>query len=313
MITVGLDVGGTFLKAAVVEDGAIIAERTEPVPAADVLAFVTGVAQELIDSYSAAALGVGVAGLVRWPEGRFVWGPHVSGLGVPYRASLAQVLGVPVVVDNDANLAALAEARTGAGRGADNVVMLTIGTGIGAGMVLGGRVHRGRSHAGEVGHMTMQPDGAPCACGLRGCWETLVSGRRLDQEAAALALRDPEGLVAGLSSGAQPTAVHLSAAAAAGDEAAKAVLADAGRWLGRGMANLVAILDPDVVVVGGAVVLAGASLLDPARSAIASHLTGAGHRAAVPVVTARHGRMAGSVGAALLAAESAGRSIEEPS
>jgi glucokinase len=244
--------------------------------------------------------------LVRWPAGEFVWGPHVSGLGVRYRDLLAISLGVPVMVDNDANLAAFAEAMAGAGQGYVHVLALTFGTGIGGGMVFDGEIYRGRGFAGEMGHMTMQPDGLLCACGRRGCWETLVSGGRLDQLALDLVSQTPDGPVARLAAGTTPAAGHLSAAAEAGDPAARSILAEAGDWLGRGVANLMAVLDPEVVVVGGAVAQAKGWLLDPARMAIASHLTGFAYRDPAPLVEARFGRLSGAVGAALLA----GRLIE---
>ncbi len=311
MTTVGIDVGGTFLKAVVMSEGRMVAERSDPVPDDDVIEFVAAVGSKLAGDHAAEALGVGVAGLVRWPEGEFVWGPHVSGRRVAYRAELTARLGIPVVVDNDANLAAYAEATAGAAVGFENVLMLTFGTGIGAGMVFGGEVYRGRSFAGEPGHMTVQPDGLLCACGRRGCWETLVSGARLDGLAADLVTQAPDGAVARLAGGSVATGAHLSAAAEAGDPASRAILAEAGEWLGRGVANMIAVLDPDVVVVGGAVAQAGRWLLDPARTAIASHLTGFAHREPAPLLEARFGRLAGSVGAALLAATTICRTSEE--
>jgi glucokinase len=301
-VAVGLDVGGTFLKGAVVGPGSeVIDELIELVPEEDVLDFVGDVAGRMLGPHGAVALGVGVAGLVRWPEGEFVWGPHVSGRAVPYKRELEQRLGIRVVVDNDANLAAYAEYIAGAAVGHRQTLMLTFGTGIGAGMVFDGHIHRGRSFAGEVGHMTMQPDGALCACGRRGCWETLVSGSRLDRLAEELVARAPEGLTALLAGSGFATGEHLTCAAGAGDAAAQAILAEAGEWLGRGVANLVAVLDPDIVVVGGAVAQAGDLLLEPARRAIASHLAEVALRGTVPLAPAHFGKRAGAVGAALLA------------
>jgi glucokinase len=302
---IGIDVGGTFLKAVVIESapGApveeILAEYRREVPAEDLLGFVTDTAESLVAEHDASGLGVGVAGLVRWPEGEFVWGPHLVGQAVPFRRHLSDRLGRDVAVDNDANLAAYAEASAGAAKGRRHVLMLTFGTGIGAGIVVDGRIYRGRSFAGEMGHITMQPEGRLCACGRRGCWETFVSGSRLDDMAAELVARAPEGLVARLSKGIPASGAHLTEAAGSGDAAARAILADAGTWLGRGVADLVAILDPDVVVVGGAVVGAGDWLLDAARRAIASQVEGAAHRPPVELVTAEYGPLAGAVGAAL--------------
>lgn len=301
-MNVGIDVGGTFLKAVAVDDD-VLDQGRRMVPETGVLDFVAEVGAELISTYGATALGVGVAGLVRWPSGEFVWGPHVSGRAVAYKAELESRLGVPVVVDNDANLAALAEARRGAAVGAKVVLMLTFGTGIGAGLVIDGNVYHGVSFAGEVGHVTMLPGGALCACGRRGCWETLVSGSRLDQIAAELVSRAPEGEVARRAVGRVATGAELTAAADAGDAAAQAAVAEVGVWLGRGVANLVAVLDPEVIVVGGAAAQAGHWLLDPAREAIASHLAGSHYRAPVLLVPARFGPLAGAVGAALAAGD----------
>ena len=153
-------------------------------------------------------------------------------------------IGLPVVVDNDANLAALAEARLGAGRGRRMVLLVALGTGIGGGLVIEGRVERGRGFLGEVGHMVIDPSGPRCGCGRHGCWEALVSGTSLGRAARELAEADPAGAVAGLPPVATPPASTSPRAAAAGDPEARSRLAAAGTWLGRGLANLVALLDP---------------------------------------------------------------------
>jgi glucokinase len=281
----GLDLGGSFLKAVVLDESRrVVHHRAEPVPA-------TGVVSHLIELArtweGVISVGVGLAGLVA--DGELVWGPHVPERHLPVRRLMEEALGVPVVVDNDANLAALAETTMGAAVGCRHVLFLSFGTGIGAGIVEDGRLVRGGGFAGEVGHMTLDPGGRLCACGLRGCWETLVSGGRLDQLAAELGGDDAW------------TAADLVAAAEAGDPPAVAVLIEAGEWLGRGVATLVAILDPELVVLGGAAASAGEVLLAPARRAIASHLSGSVHRRPVRMVTARFGPLAGAVGAALLA------------
>ena len=181
------------------------------------------------------------------------------------RDRLEELLGLPVVVDNDANCAALAELTTGAAMGTRNAVVMTLGTGIGAGIIADGAVYRGGSFAGEAGHMTMIPDGDPCECGRRGCWETLVSGRRFGAGARRIMKADPSGILATIVGDAEPSGSYLGIAAAAGDVAARDAVVEAGRWLGRGVANLVAILDPEVVVVGGAAVAVGDVLLAAAR------------------------------------------------
>jgi len=301
MRTIGLDVGGTFLKAVVHDGAEVIFEATERLPPVRVLDRVVEVAQTLVDRWDASAVGVGLAGLVRWPEGSFVWGPHMADGDTPFRQRLEHDLGLRVLVDNDANLSAYAEATSGAAVGRSSVLMLMFGTGIGAGLVVDGRIHRGRSFAGEVGHMAMVPGGSLCACGRRGCWETVISGEVLDRTAQDLLRQAPDGAIGQLVGEGPPDASHLTRAAEMGDTASQTVLADAGTWLGRGVANLIMILDPEIVVVGGAVVNAGRWLLDPARTAIASHVSGAVHRPPTPVVEAHHGRLAGAVGAALAA------------
>lgn len=301
MTTIGLDVGGTFLKAVVHDGSGVESETTERLPPSGVFEYVAAVGQSLVEQTGATAVGVGLAGLVQWPDGRFVWGPHMADGDTPFRERLELQLGLPVLVDNDANLAAYAEATTGAAMGVRSVMMLMFGTGIGAGFILDGRIERGRSFAGEVGHMTMVPDGSLCACGRRGCWETVISGEVLDRIANDLLRQAPDGPIGRMVGDGVADASHLTRAAELGDPAARAVLADAGTWLGRGVANLIMVLDPEVIVVGGAVVSAGTWLLDPARRAIASHVSGAAHRPATPVVEAHHGRLAGAVGAALAA------------
>lgn len=303
MNSIGIDVGGTFIKG-VRWDGSLEAERhvTKPETASDWLAASRELILELKTTES-IAVGVGLAGLVRWPEGEFVWGPHVSGEAVAVKEVLEEGVAMPVVVDNDANCAALAEVTLGSARGAAHAVMLTFGTGIGAGLIADGKIYRGASFAGEAGHMTMLPGGEVCACGRLGCWETVVSGRRLDREAVFLAQSAPDGQVARLAGAEAPKGVHLVQAAEAGDRGARLILADAGQWLARGVANLVALLDPEVVVVGGAAAQAGRWLLQPARLELDLVLEGAAHRKAPPLVTASAGPLAGAIGAALLAGE----------
>lgn len=312
MTTLGLDVGGTFLKAVVHDGAEVVLEHTERLPHHDDLDHVATTADRIAGAEGVHAVGVGLAGLVRWPAGTFEWGPHMIESSRPVRTEFESRLGLPVFVDNDANLAAYAEAIGGAAVGFRSVLMLMFGTGIGSGLVLDGSIYRGRSYAGEVGHMTIQPDGDRCACGRRGCWETLVSGEVLDRRARELVTHAPDGLVARMALDSPADAALLTHAASQGDDAAQAVLEEAGGWLGRGVANLILVLDPDVVVVGGAVAQAGRWLLDPARLAIASSMSGSAHRPPTPVVEARYGRFAGAVGAALLARDLAGGTIGVP-
>ena len=302
---VGIDVGGTTIKAVrcgfdgTVEHGDEVPYTGSPAAMMDQVA---GLAASLRGPQT-RGVGVGVAGLVRWPEGVFVWGPHVGGDNLPVREVLQDLVRLPVVVDNDANCAALAELTIGAAIGSRHAVVLTLGTGIGAGIIADGAIYRGASFAGEVGHMTMIPNGEPCECGRRGCWETLVSGRRFADEAQRIAQSDPGGVIARIAGDDEPAGRHLRQAAAEGDEASRAAIAEAGRWLGRGVANLVAILDPELIVVGGAAVAVGDLLLSTARVETALRLEGAAHRSPVRIEAAGCGPRAGSIGAALLAAQ----------
>lgn len=304
MTAIGLDVGGTWLKLVVAsDDGDVLASERRRLPPTDLVNFVSRTAREAVAEHPGSSLGLGLAGLVDHTTGTLVWGPHIEGRSVRYRDVLTDVLDAPVAVDNDANLAALAEARLGAGRDRDPVLLVALGTGIGVGLFSGGRVYRGRSFAGEVGHMPMMSDGDTCDCGLRGCWETLVSGRVLDRHAVEHAARFPAGAVATAGEG-EPTAEHLAQAALAGDPDALGMFGSVGAWLGRGLVTLTLMLDPEVIVVGGAVSEAGDRLLDPARRCLVAELPGEAYRPSVPIIPARFGAFSGAVGAAL-----AGRAV----
>lgn len=281
---IGVDIGGSHIKVVRLEGGAITEkQRIERLD--DNWLDQTA---DLVKSFEPVGeIGVGLAGLVDHWAGRLLWAPHISAVDVEVASELSRRLGLAVMVDNDANCAALAESRLGPGAGVRSVLVVMIGTGIGMGLVLEGRIYRGRSLAGEAGHMTMDPGGIECACGRRGCWETLVSGWRLQQQ---WDLGPPRATVSA-----------IAAAARSGDGRAHALLAEAGRWLGRGLANLIALLDPDLVVVGGGVIEgAGDEILAPARSEIGYVLEGSDHRETTPVVPGRFGMWAGAVGGALL-------------
>ena len=251
------------------------------------------------------AVGVGVAGLVRFPS-TLVWGPHTPGIELDLGTALSERLSMPVLVDNDANFAAHAEAQVGSARGYSKVLMVTMGTGIGGGIWIDGDIYRGRGFAGEIGHMRLVPDGAPCACGQRGCWETVCSGRRLDELAADVAAAEPSGAVATLAGDGRASGRHLTAAALQGDRAALRAVEGVARWLAVGIANLIAVLDPDVVVVGGGIVGELEVLLEPCRPAVAELLEGSEHRPSTPIVAASLGQDAGLIGAGLAALEMVG-------
>jgi len=304
---IAVDCGGTNLVFGVFDEsggGDPAGVRPAPARAGAIPEAVVAAISPLLGP-EVSAVGIGCAGLVDHVNGRLVWSPHASGPAVPLGPEVARATGLPVLVDNDANLAALAEARLGAGSGGRMVLFVGLGTGIGGGLVIEGRVERGRGFLGEMGHLVLDPAGPLCACGRRGCWEALVSGTSLGRSARELAAADPLGAVAHAAGGEVPRGEHLVVAAAAGDGEAATRLAAAGGWLGRGLANLVALLDPDVIVVGGAVAGAGEPLLGPARAVLAETVEGGGRRRATPVVPARFGRTAGLVGAALAVGEAA--------
>jgi glucokinase len=303
--SIGIDIGGTSIKAVRLGVDGVIEQDAET-PYTGMPGEMIGQVADLVTSLrgpDTGSVGVGMAGLVRWPSGVFVWGPHLRGENLAMRQRLLELLGLPVVVDNDANCAALAELRMGAAKGSRNAVVMTLGTGIGAGIIAGGAVYRGGSFAGEAGHMTMVPDGDPCECGRRGCWETLVSGRRFGEEARLLMSADPQGILATIVGGAEPSGSFLGIAAAKGDAGARGAVIKAGRWLGRGVANLVSILDPEVIVVGGAAVAVGELLIETAREEAVRSVEGSPHRQPIRIEVARCGPRAGAIGAGLLALE----------
>ncbi len=309
-LTVGVDVGGTKVAAGVVdEQGRVLARvrraTTAQVPGA-AEQVITEVVRELGAAFPVEAVGVGAAGLVDETRSVVRFAPNLGWREQPLRAQLEQATGLPVVVENDANAAAWAEYRFGAARGRDDVVMLTVGTGIGGALVLAGRLHRGRyGLAGEVGHLVLDKDGRHCGCGRRGCWEQYASGNALLRTARNRAAQDRDRARVLLSYGdGTPEGVsgpHVTAAAQARDPVALETFEEVGYWLGRGMAELAAVLDPGSYVVGGGVSEAGELLLAPARREFAVHLVGADVRPVAEILPAALGNLAGLVGAADLA------------
>ncbi len=293
-LTVGVDIGGTKVAAAVVDpDGTVLARARRDTPHRStepsvVETVIVEAVDDLRGTHAVEAVGVGAAGFVD-ANGELVrFAPHLSWRDEPLRARLAERIGLPVFVDNDANAALWAEHRFGAARGIEDVVLVTLGTGIGGGLLIRGRPYRGvNGMAGEFGHMQLVPDGRPCECGRRGCWEQYASGKALARYANS----------AGLNLSGPP----LTEAAADGHPVACGAYTDVGRWLGIGLANLVAAFDPAVIVVGGGVGAVGELLLEPARRALSDTVVGAGHRRLPDVVTASLRAEAGMIGAADLA------------
>jgi glucokinase len=309
-LAIGVDIGGTKVAGGVVDDeGRVIDTARRDTPGHDVdetervIAEVVG---ELAKRHDVVAVGIGAAGWIANDRATVLFSPHLAWRNEPLRDALADRIGSPVTVENDANAAAWAEYRFGAAQGARVVVCVTLGTGIGGGLVVSGVLYRGAYGVGtEYGHMTVVPDGRRCACGNRGCWEMYASGTALARDARELADISPVAAhrLLELAGGdrANLTGPLVTQAAREGDPAAVEIYTTMGRWLGRGLANLAAIIDPVVFVIGGGVSEAGDLLIVPARDTFRHSLTGRGFRPAADVKLARLGPEAGLVGAADLA------------
>jgi glucokinase len=306
-------VGGTKILVRAIDparpDRALAEHRTEtPERIADVVAAVAaGVAdveRRMGEGSRSVPVGVGLPALVR-PHGVLAYATHLAdAAGFDAAGALTGALGRPVVVDNDANCAALAESVAGAGAGATDMVLVTLGTGIGGAIIAAGHLLRGaHGFAGEIGHVQVVHDGRPCPCGRTGCWEQYASGNGLGITAreAAAAGRLPS-VVARVGGVAAVRGEDVVALASEGAPDALGVLDELGRWVAVGLADLVNVLDPSVVVLGGGVVDAGDLLLEPVRAHFARMAIGAGHRRTPPIEVARLGSSAGAIGAALLAA-----------
>lgn len=299
--TIGIDLGGTKTLAVRMVNNEIVEEKKLSTPTDDDLVANAADAIRSVWTEDVAAIGVGVAGLVEWPSGVFVWGPHVPGTHVAVRAGLEELFDVPFVVDNDANMGAWGELLMGSGRGYDDMLLVTLGTGIGGAIVINGAIHRGNSFAGEWGHVLYQPGGAQCDCGKRGCWETVASGPALVRLARDFMTQNPESGLTHRFRGHPLAGEVVTRAADGGDETARNLVAEVGEAFGRGLCNLIAVLDPQVIVVGGGLGSVGESLLGPARRVVADALHGGSHRLPPPILVAGLGPKAGAVGAALLA------------
>jgi glucokinase len=314
---IGVDIGGTkVLAGEVLPDGTVgrTARRSTPGRLVDVALVedaLTEAVQEVADGRRIDGVGLAAAGFVDAAGERVMFAPHLPWRMDPTRARLEARWGVPVALDNDANCAARAEFSFGVARGFTDVVMITLGTGIGGSLVLARTLLRGHNGmAGEFGHMQVVPDGQSCECGGTGCWEQYCSGNALVRFARAR-LDGRETLLSAACGGdpAALTGPMVTDAARLGDRVALDAFAEVGRWLGVGSANLVAAFDPELVVIGGGVSAAGDLLLEPARLALAESLVGAGHREIPPLQQARFGPEAGIVGAADLARTEAVRPI----
>jgi glucokinase len=313
-LVIGVDLGGTKLLAGAIDEKLGVHHRVHrPVPADDLTALLDAIASAVTELREAVAttgnvtaVGYGIPCLIDRRAGLAASSNHLPIEGVAFAEVMAERVGLPAYVDNDANAAMLAEHRLGAARHARNAVMLTLGTGIGGGLIVEHQLYRGsRGAAAELGHVVVWADGPACGpgCPGRGCLEALASGRALEREARAAALEYRESALGRMAAeGREITGPAVTELAHDGDEVAREVLAGVGQWLGIGIAGFVNVFDPDVVVIGGGVIAGGDLLLEPARRALAERVLPMAGRE-VPVRPAHFGAESGMLGAALMARE----------
>ncbi|WP_127357721.1 ROK family glucokinase [Actinacidiphila soli] len=308
-LTIGVDIGGTKIAAGVVdEDGAILETVTVPTPSTPegVVDAIAAAVRDVSAHHPVEAVGIGAAGYVDDKRATVLFAPNINWRHEPLKDKVEQRVGLPVVVENDANAAAWGEYRFGAGAGHDDVICITLGTGLGGGIIIGNKLRRGRfGVAGEFGHIRMVPDGLLCGCGSQGCWEQYASGRALVRYAKQRAVAQPESAKLLLSLGdGTPDSIeghHISQAARGGDKVAIDSFRELARWAGAGLADLASLFDPSAFIVGGGVSDEGELVLEPIRKSFRRWLVGGQYRPHAQVLAAQLGGKAGLVGAADLA------------
>jgi glucokinase len=309
--TIGVDVGGTKVLGGVVDEFGLVrktARRDTPREGGAALTqAIADVAKELMGEFAVDSVGVSAAGFVSSDRKTMLATPNIAGWnGVDLDYELTSLIGLPVVIENDANAAAWGEARFGAGRGRRHMLMLTVGTGIGGGIVVNGELYRGAfGIAAEIGHIRVVPEGHLCGCGARGCFEQYGSGNALMRHAREAIAASPDiarnllsrgdGTLEGL------TGKAITDAARDGDAVALAAFNTTAQWLGAGIASLSVVLDPECVVIGGGVIDAGDILLNPTRAALEQAMPFAGKHPYPEIIAAQLGNEAGLVGVADLA------------
>ena len=306
MHAIGIDIGGTKIAGALVDaQGQIVIEERVPSPAGDPEAMVdavVGLIERLSANHEVIGAGVAAAGFIDADQSTIIYAPNISWRNEPFKAKLEAKLNIPVIIENDANAAGWAEYRYGAGRGFKHMIMLTIGTGVGGAVITDSHMLRGGfGIAGELGHLRVVPDGLLCGCGQNGCLESYASGTALVRTARELAASNsPEGarLREIEAEAGQLTGLEVYKAILEGDKGALRLLSELGSWLGQAIGSLVAVLDPEVVVIGGGVSAAGDLLLNPIREAYLAHLPARGYRPELKITTAEFVNDAGVVGAA---------------
>lgn len=311
MEAIGVDIGGTKIAAGVVdENGQILAQTRRPTESSDPAEIDRAIAEvyrELAQGRDIHHVGIAAAGFVDASRSTVLFAPNIAWRDYPLKDAVTELIGddVSVVVENDANAAGWAEFRFGVGRDVDDMVMLTIGTGLGGAIMVGGNLLRGAwGAAAELGHMRVVPEGHLCGCGHHGCWEQYASGRALVREAQAAMSADPTRGARLWQLAGDPEQLigpHVTTAAQEGDQLSVDLLAWLGRWIGEGAASIAAVLDPALFVIGGGVAAAGELLLAPARAGFADQLSARGYRPEAAIRLAAMGNDAGIVGAADLA------------
>lgn len=317
MYAIGIDIGGTKVAGALVdENGAIIREARVATPVSDPVALVdavVGLVTDLRAGEKVLGVGVAMAGFIDHQQANVIYGTNFGWKNFPLKSEIEAKLDVPVIIENDANAAGWAEYRFGAGQGHQHMVMLTLGTGVGGAIIVDGKMLRGGfGVAGELGHMRVVPDGIPCGCGQRGCIESYASGTALLRTANELVdSGDASGkrLAELQAQAGQLTGAEVYQALVEGDPGAVQLLRNLASWLGQAIASLSAILDPEIVVIGGGVSQAGDLLLEPLREAFRKYAPAGGFRPELAIVTAEFVNDAGVVGAADLARVSLGPKV----
>jgi glucokinase len=308
---IGIDAGGTKLLGGVVDEQLLVHNRVHRTWRGADRQETLDIMVEAVEEVRAVApdvesVGFGIPALVRYEDGVSQWSTHLPLEGVPFRDLMSERLGLPVYVDNDANVALLAEHRSGAARGTRHAVMLAVGTGIGGGLLIDGRLYRGAEGVGgELGHMVVDFDGPECqgACPGRGCLEVLASGTAIGVVGEEAAREAPDSILGRrLASGREVTGALVTELAHDGDPVARSALDTVGRRLGAGIVSVVNVFNPEVVVVGGGPVSAGDLLLGPAREVVSQRALPPS-RARVRILPAHYGEESGMLGAALLALE----------
>jgi glucokinase len=309
---IGIDAGGTKLLGGVVDQQLVVHHRVHRTWRGSDRSETLDIFVESVEEVRAAApdveaVGFGIPALVEWETGVSRWSTHLPLEDVRFRDLMSERLGLPVVVDNDANAALLAESRHGAAREVSHAVLVALGTGIGSGLLIDGRIYRGAlGFASEIGHMVVDLHGPDCqgACPGRGCLEVMASGSTIGREGQAAALVAPRSALGRRrAAGREITGGIVTELAHDGDEAARSVLNEIGRRLGYGLVGVVNIFNPEVIVIGGGAIAAGELLLDPARAVVEERALPPA-REAVRIVPTHFGDESGMLGAALLAFDS---------